>query len=111
VKEIEALHQDFNVDLRVVPQASYGAAMVYFTGSKQHNIHLREIAQKKGLSVSEYGIKKQANKYDVTVLFTDFSPRWKWCNPLYMNLFQKKEGTRFQEDHHWMSLYFLTDLL
>ncbi|MDP3012785.1 MAG: helix-hairpin-helix domain-containing protein [Candidatus Subteraquimicrobiales bacterium] len=44
------------VDLRVVAPDSYGAALQYFTGSKEHNIHLREIAKKKGLKVNEYGI-------------------------------------------------------
>jgi len=44
------------VDLRVVPDDSFGAALQYFTGSKQHNIHLREIAVKKGLKLSEWGV-------------------------------------------------------
>lgn len=44
------------IDLRVVPGASYGAALQYFTGSKDHNIHLREIAKTKGMKISEYGI-------------------------------------------------------
>jgi DNA polymerase (family 10) len=44
------------IDLRVVPGASYGAALQYFTGSKAHNIHLREIAKTKGMKISEYGI-------------------------------------------------------
>jgi len=44
------------VDLRVVPEESYGAALQYFTGSKDHNIRLREIARKKKLKVNEYGV-------------------------------------------------------
>ncbi len=44
------------VDLRVVPQESYGSALQYFTGSKAHNIHLREIAKSRGMKISEYGI-------------------------------------------------------
>ncbi|MDP9867058.1 MULTISPECIES: DNA polymerase/3'-5' exonuclease PolX [Streptosporangium] len=44
------------VDLRVVPAGSWGAAMQYFTGSKEHNVHLREIAVKKGWKLSEYGL-------------------------------------------------------
>lgn len=44
------------VDLRVVPEESYGAALVYFTGSKAHNIALRRIAQERGLKISEYGV-------------------------------------------------------
>jgi DNA polymerase (family 10) len=43
------------VDLRIVGEESFGAALHYFTGSKEHNIALRAIAQKKGFKVSEYG--------------------------------------------------------
>jgi DNA polymerase (family 10) len=44
------------VDLRVVPPRSWGAALQYFTGSKEHNIRVREIAVRKGLKLSEYGL-------------------------------------------------------
>jgi DNA polymerase (family 10) len=44
------------VDLRVVPQQCYGAALHYFTGSKTHNIAIRRIAQQLGLKVNEYGV-------------------------------------------------------
>jgi DNA polymerase (family 10) len=44
------------VDLRVVAEESYGAALHYFTGSKAHNIAVRYIAQKKGLKINEYGV-------------------------------------------------------
>ncbi len=44
------------VDLRVVPPVSYGAALNYFTGSKEHNIRLREIAQQKKMKLNEYGL-------------------------------------------------------
>ncbi|MEU8246831.1 DNA polymerase/3'-5' exonuclease PolX [Nonomuraea sp. NPDC048916] len=44
------------VDLRVVPAQSWGAAMQYFTGSKEHNVAIREIAVKKGWKLSEYGL-------------------------------------------------------
>jgi len=62
------------VDLRVVPRASAGAALHYFTGSKAHNIALRRIAQARGLKVNEYGVFKgerriagetEASVYDV----------------------------------------------
>ncbi|MDK2871421.1 MAG: polymerase [bacterium] len=52
-------NEAFQVDLRVVPEESFGAALQYFTGSKNHNIHLRQIAIKKGLKVSEYGVFKE----------------------------------------------------
>ena len=48
----------FDMDLRVVPEKSYGAALQYFTGSKDHNIATRKIAIDKGLKLSEYGVFK-----------------------------------------------------
>jgi DNA polymerase (family 10) len=50
------LRSGLQVDLRVVPSASYGAALYYFTGSKAHNIATRTIAVKKKLKVNEYGV-------------------------------------------------------
>ncbi|OGS21788.1 MAG: hypothetical protein A2252_06580 [Elusimicrobia bacterium RIFOXYA2_FULL_39_19] len=50
------------VDLRVVEPVSFGAALQYFTGSKEHNIALREIAAKKGYILNEYGLFKTKNK-------------------------------------------------
>ncbi|MBA7621502.1 DNA polymerase/3'-5' exonuclease PolX [subsurface metagenome] len=47
-----------HVDVRVVPEKSFGAAAQYFTGSKQHNIRLREIAIKAKLKLNEYGLFK-----------------------------------------------------
>ncbi|GAA1255210.1 DNA polymerase/3'-5' exonuclease PolX [Sphaerisporangium rubeum] len=44
------------VDLRVVPEESWGAAMQYFTGSKEHNVRLREMCVKRGWKLSEYGL-------------------------------------------------------
>lgn len=44
------------VDLRVVPRESYGAALQYFTGSKEHNVKLRRIAIQKGYKLNEYGV-------------------------------------------------------
>jgi DNA polymerase (family 10) len=44
-------------DLRVVPPAAYGSLLQHFTGSKEHNVAVREDAQRRGLSVSEYGVQ------------------------------------------------------
>lgn len=44
------------VDIRAVAQESFGAALQYFTGSKQHNIHLRKLAREQGLKFNEYGV-------------------------------------------------------
>lgn len=52
------LRSGLQVDLRVVPEVSYGAALHYFTGSKPHNIAVRKLGQKRGLKVNEYGVFK-----------------------------------------------------
>lgn len=46
------------VDLLIQPPESFGSLLQHFTGSKSHNVHLRDFSLKKGLSLSEYGIKK-----------------------------------------------------
>jgi len=48
--------KDIHVDVRVVEPISFGAALQYFTGSKVHNIKLRELAVKRGLKINEYGV-------------------------------------------------------
>jgi DNA polymerase (family 10) len=50
------LQGGFQVDLRVVEPASFGAALHYFTGSKAHNIEIRKLAQKRDLKLNEYGM-------------------------------------------------------
>ncbi len=50
------LRSGLQVDLRVVPQVSYGAALLYFTGSKAHNIAVRKLAVGKRLKINEYGV-------------------------------------------------------
>jgi DNA polymerase (family 10) len=50
------LKEGFDMDLRVIPPESYGAALQYFTGSKDHNIALRKIAIDQGYKLSEYGL-------------------------------------------------------
>ena len=55
------LGSGLQVDLRVVPAECYGAALVYFTGSKEHNVHLRRRAALRGLRISEYGVFRAAD--------------------------------------------------
>ncbi|XZE36144.1 DNA polymerase/3'-5' exonuclease PolX [Pirellulaceae bacterium SH501] len=50
------VHDSFQVDLRVVEDASWGAALQYFTGSKEHNVRIRSMAKAKGLKINEYGV-------------------------------------------------------
>ena len=57
------LKEGLQADLRVVDEKVYGAALLYFTGNKQHNILLRKIAIKKGMKLSEYGVfDKKTNR-------------------------------------------------
>lgn len=60
-KSMIKLKIGLDVDIRVIPEKSYGAALQYFTGNKDHNIALRKIAIDKGWKLSEYGI---FNKHD-----------------------------------------------
>lgn len=55
-KQRVRLKEGMELDLRVVPEESYGAAMQYFTGSKEHNIVIRRRAQERGLKLNEYGL-------------------------------------------------------
>ena len=50
--------QALQIDLRVVPAASFGAALQYFTGSKEHNVKLRSRARDHGLTINEYGVHR-----------------------------------------------------
>jgi DNA polymerase (family X) len=53
------------MDLRVVPAESFGAALQYFTGSKEHNVELRSRAKQSGLKINEYGVYRVAGDADV----------------------------------------------
>lgn len=58
------LKDNLQVDLRVVETKSFGAALQYFTGSKEHNVSLRSFAIKKGYKLNEYGLfKKDTEKF------------------------------------------------
>lgn len=57
-KAVMIIEGGIQVDIRAVPKESYGAAMQYFTGSKQHNIHLRTLARERGLKLNEYGVSR-----------------------------------------------------
>jgi DNA polymerase (family 10) len=55
-KSSVTLNNGMDVDIRVVEAKSYGAALAYFTGSKEHNVAMRVIAQKRGWKLNEYGL-------------------------------------------------------
>ena len=65
------LHTGLQVDLRLVENVSFGAALQYFTGSQAHNIAIRRIGRKKGLKINEYGVytfeKRVAGKTEASV--------------------------------------------
>ncbi len=56
------LGNGLQIDLRIVPTESFGAALQYFTGSQAHNIVLRGLAKDRGLKINEYGVFKVASK-------------------------------------------------
>jgi DNA polymerase (family 10) len=65
------LRSGLQVDVRLVAQASFGAALQYFTGSKTHNIAIRRLGQRRGLKINEYGVfrfeKRVAGKTEASV--------------------------------------------
>lgn len=61
------LKQGTQVDLRIIPQNEFGYALLYFTGSKEHNIHMRKRANERGFSLSEYALEPLKTKKRVVV--------------------------------------------
>ncbi len=70
------------VDIIALPKEQFGSLLQHFTGSKNHNVHLRELAIKKGLSLSERGIKRQKNGKEI---LEEFSDEKKFYNALGMD--------------------------
>ncbi len=62
------LWHGFQVDLRIVPAESFGAAMQYFTGSKEHNVAVRKRAKQRGMKVNEYGVYRLSEDGRETVV-------------------------------------------
>ncbi|HLC65644.1 MAG TPA: DNA polymerase/3'-5' exonuclease PolX [Candidatus Nanoarchaeia archaeon] len=62
-KSSVVLREGVNCDLRVIEEKSYGAALAYFTGSKDFNVAMRQIAIKKGMKLSEYGLFSRKGGY------------------------------------------------
>jgi len=60
------LENDLQIDLRIVPAESFGAALQYFTGSKEHNVILRGMAKDRGLKINEYGVFRIDDKAKAT---------------------------------------------
>ena len=60
------LESGLQIDLRVVPDESFGAALQYFTGSKDHNVVLRGMAKQRGLKINEYGVYRVHEANDIS---------------------------------------------
>jgi len=102
------LPNDIQVDLMVQPPASYGSLLQHFTGSKHHNIALREYALKKGLSLSEYGIKIKSGlrKFADEKSFYNFLGL-DWLPP---ELREGKNEIEFAKEHNLPKLVELSDI-
>jgi DNA polymerase (family 10) len=83
-------HDGLRFDLRVVPHECYGNVLQHFTGSKDHNIALREEAQRRGLSISEYGVTTVETGEVVTHANEDELYRYLGYGPIAAEL---REGT------------------
>ncbi len=83
---------NIRIDLRVQSAKSYGSMLQYFTGSKAHNIKLREFALKKGYSLSEYGMKKVKGDNPVVKEFEDEESLYKFLGLPYIPP-EIREGT------------------
>lgn len=59
------LSTGFQIDLRVVPPESFGSSLLYFTGSKSHNVELRGRAKKRGLKINEWGVFREADNESI----------------------------------------------
>ncbi len=59
------VQETIQVDLRIVEHRSYGTVLQYFTGSKEHNVRLRQVAIDKGYSLSEYSLKRMKDEVDL----------------------------------------------
>lgn len=69
-------HRGLQVDLRVVPDENFGAALLYFTGSKDHNVKIRGLAQDKGMTLNEWGLYK-LDQYEKAAKKTGEAPTMK----------------------------------
>lgn len=95
------LKTGIRTDLLVGEPSSYGALLQHFTGSKNHNIHLRTLAQEKGLSLSEYGVKKlktQMSKIKTTTQSSKLNTDIKTEKELYALLGMEVPPPEIRED-------------
>jgi len=100
-------HHGFQIDLRVVPKESFGAALQYFTGSKEHNVILRGRAKQLGLKINEYGVFRIAGDHEEYVAGADEDEVYRAVGlPLVPP--ELREGRR---EYEWADVGVLPDLL
>lgn len=74
-----------HIDLMVQPPEAYGALLQHFTGSKEHNVALRTMMIKRGISISEYGLKRTISRADLRRPLEKFASEEKFYNALGMD--------------------------
>jgi DNA polymerase (family 10) len=90
---------EIRVDLKVSDPSKYGSLLQHFTGSKHHNIALREYALKKGLSLSEYGIKKINSKAKRLNKFTSEEKFYNYLGLSYIEPELREDSGEIQASH------------
>jgi len=107
------LDNDLQVDLRVVPTESFGAALQYFTGSKEHNVELRGRAKDRGLKVNEWGVFRADGENDHYVAGASEQEVYAALDlPLYPPEIRENRGEfQFAADDELPELIVLEDLV
>lgn len=100
------------VDMMVQPKESYGSLLQHFTGSKHHNIALREYALKKGLSLNEYGIKKIKDREGKRETFTNEKDFYNFLGLAYIEPELREDTGEIEaaEDHKLPDLVDIKDI-
>ncbi len=100
------LKEGFAIDLRVVPPESYGgAALQYFTGSKEHNIGLRNIALREGYKLSEYGLYSKNSGERIAGKSEEEIYRKLGLEYIAPELRENRENLRLQQRMNYQSLW------
>jgi DNA polymerase (family 10) len=98
------------VDLRVVPRSNYGAALQYFTGSKEHNVEMRRIALQKGYKLNEYGLFRKDDGSPAAGEDEDAIYRALGLDPVPPELRENRGEIEAAENHRLPDLVRLEDI-
>ncbi|MDZ7795774.1 MAG: DNA polymerase/3'-5' exonuclease PolX [Candidatus Marinimicrobia bacterium] len=99
-KSSVVLSNHINIDLRIIDKKSYGAALLYFTGSKDHNIQLRKMAMEKDYKLSEYGLFKGHSKKRIAERKKRMSIKNSDCNGYHRRCGKIPERSKRPEKDH-----------